>query len=230
MSDATTRSGRHRTRTHRSPVLWSELVGLVRRPSGRGLVKTTGALVATVGIASAFTASPVGTNVFDLGLTAAPTADTGTVVRAPAAALVARKTYGEIGFKAIPRTDADPLAAGVSRGIRRTGLRGELGLTQHGLIVLNAVRDNFPQIHSFGGYRAGDMDHGSGNAVDVMISSKAQGDSVAAYVMAHASELNVKYVIWQQRIWYPSSGTWKGMADRGSPTANHMDHVHVSVH
>jgi hypothetical protein len=39
----------------------------------------------------------------------------------------------------------------------------------------------------------------------------------------------VKYIIWRQRIWYPSSGTWRGMADRGSATANHYDHVHVSV-
>jgi hypothetical protein len=149
--------------------------------------------------------------------------------------------FGMIGFsakakaKAKARATATPALASdreekaASRGIRRTGLRNELGLTQQGLIVLNAIRDHFPQIHSFGGYRPGDMDHGSGNAVDTMISSRAQGDAVAAYVMAHAAELDVKYIIWRQRIWYPSSGTWRGMADRGSATANHYDHVHVSV-
>jgi hypothetical protein len=62
-----------------------------------------------------------------------------------------------------------------------------------------------------------------------MVPSRSAGDAVAAYVMAHAAELNVKYIIWYQRIWYPSSGTWKPMADRGGITANHMDHVHVSV-
>jgi hypothetical protein len=147
--------------------------------------------------------------------------------------------FGVIGFTAqarpkpsrpaaaAPRTDRQQRTA--SRGIRRTGLPSELGLTQRGLVVLNAIRDHFPQIHSFGGFRAGDLDHGSGNAVDTMISSRSQGDAVASYVIAHASELNVKYVIWRQRIWMPSTGAWKYMSDRGSPTANHMDHVHVSV-
>lgn len=234
MTDAHTRSARHHARTRRSPILWSELLRVVRRPSGRALVKAAGALVATVGVATAATASPVGATVFSL--TNAPAAETGTVVSAPEAAFVARPSYGVIGFKATARkraTAAGTTGTGeteqVSRGIRRSGLRNELGLSQHGLVVLNAVRDNFPQIHSYGGFRAGDMDHGTGNAVDIMVSSRSQGDSVASYVMAHASELNVKYVIWYQRIWYPSSGTWKPMADRGGTTANHMDHVHVSV-
>ena len=53
---------------------------------------------------------------------------------------------------------------------------------------------------------------------------------MAAFVLAHAEELNIKYVIWQQRSWKPERGTWRLMADRGSPTQNHMDHVHISVH
>ena len=61
-----------------------------------------------------------------------------------------------------------------------------------------------------------------------MISSKAQGDAVAAFVQAHVSEFNVQYLIWRQRYWEPGRG-WKLMEDRGSPTANHMDHVHVTI-
>ena len=38
----------------------------------------------------------------------------------------------------------------------------------------------------------------------------------------------MKYVIWRQRYWEPG-GSWEPMEDRGSPTANHMDHVHVTV-
>jgi uncharacterized protein YbdZ (MbtH family) len=52
------------------------------------------------------------------------------------------------------------------------------------------------------------------------------GDALAAYVLAHRAELHVSYVIWQQRI--NLGGGWSPMADRGSPTANHLDHVHVS--
>jgi hypothetical protein len=196
-------------------------------------VKAIGLAASALGLATAYAVPALP----GVQLTAETTAQ---APRAVSAATVAGPApspqFGRIGFSAKARDVAVPARAShrqekaASRGIRRTGLRHELGLTQHGLIVLNAIRDHFPQIHSFGGYRPGDMDHGSGNAVDTMISSRAQGDAVAAYVMAHAAELNVKYIIWRQRIWYPSSGTWRGMADRGSITANHYDHVHVSVH
>ena len=103
-----------------------------------------------------------------------------------------------------------------------------LGLRAAASRVYSAVRSAF-DIGSFSGYRGGDQDHGSGKAVDVMISSSAQGDAVAAFVLAHAKELNVKYVIWRQRIYNMDRPGWRGMANRGSATANHYDHVHISV-
>jgi hypothetical protein len=39
---------------------------------------------------------------------------------------------------------------------------------------------------------------------------------------------NVEYVIWRQQIWYPD-GRRKPMEDRGSPTQNHFDHVHIKT-
>ena len=56
----------------------------------------------------------------------------------------------------------------------------------------------------------------------------------SAYVelnRADASELGVSYVIYAQRIWSVERGGegWRGMSNRGSSTANHYDHVHVSV-
>ena len=84
---------------------------------------------------------------------------------------------------------------------------------------------------SFGGYRAGDPgDHGSGRAVDIMVSGQPGWD-IAHYVQAHARELHVTYVIYQQKIWLAGHPTsqWRLMEDRGSRTANHYDHVHVSV-
>ena len=49
---------------------------------------------------------------------------------------------------------------------------------------------------------------------------------------AHASELGVSYVIWSQHIWSVERGSegWRAMEDRGSTTANHYDHVHVSTY
>ncbi len=68
-----------------------------------------------------------------------------------------------------------------------------------------------------------------GRAADFMVySDRAKGDAVAQYVIDNAARFRVEYVIWRQRIYMVSSGTWRAMADRGSPTANHMDHPHVA--
>jgi hypothetical protein len=126
---------------------------------------------------------------------------------------------------AAPAAPAPPKTVSTSAfdaAAARIGLRG------YARVVYSAVRSTFG-ITNIGGYRAGDpRDHGTGHAVDVMITNRATGDAVAAYVIAHASEFHVKYIIWRQRIWFPG-GSWKAMADRGGVTANHYDHVHISV-
>jgi hypothetical protein len=96
--------------------------------------------------------------------------------------------------------------------------------------VTNAVR--YPQVTSFGGLRGGGGFHGSGQAVDCMVSDAKVGRQVADWVRAHARELGVSEVIYSQHIWTVQRGSegWRSMSDRGSPTANHMDHVHVSVY
>jgi LysM repeat protein len=85
---------------------------------------------------------------------------------------------------------------------------------------------------TLGGTRASATDpdgHPSGNALDFMVLSDAGlGDAIAECHIAHWDELGVEYVIWQQRILTSPDGVWKAMADRGSPTANHRDHVHVN--
>ena len=56
----------------------------------------------------------------------------------------------------------------------------------------------------------------------------ALGDAIVAYHRAYWDELGVDYLIWQQRMLSSPGGSWKMMENRGSPTANHMDHVHVN--
>ena len=73
--------------------------------------------------------------------------------------------------------------------------------------------------------RSGASDHPAGLALDFMVDTQT-GNALAAYVLAHQSELGAKYVIWQQR--YNDGSGWSAMADRGGETANHFDHVHVS--
>ena len=102
-----------------------------------------------------------------------------------------------------------------------------LGLTPNAAQVYETVCALFPEVTSFGGLRVGDpLDHGSGNAIDCMIDS-VSGDVLAQWLLDHWSELPLKYIIWEQRISYGSG--WTTMEDRGSPTQNHYDHVHISV-
>lgn len=92
-----------------------------------------------------------------------------------------------------------------------------------------AVCAEFPEVKTFGGPRNDPgSDHHTGQALDIMITDPT-GQQITEFAIKHASELGVKYVIYKQKIYAPYTG-WEGraMEDRGSATANHMDHVHVS--
>jgi hypothetical protein len=131
-----------------------------------------------------------------------------------------------------PASKQPTATAGISTAPCPTGSDPESGMVANAIAVHRAVCAAFPQITTYGGVRSGDGgDHGSGHAVDIMISDSATGDQVAEWVRSHASELGVTYVIWSQHIWSVerSSEGWRSMEDRGSATANHYDHVHVSV-
>jgi hypothetical protein len=105
----------------------------------------------------------------------------------------------------------------------------EKGLLPDTIKVHRAVCAKFPSIVSYGGI-AGRGEHATGHSLDIMISSDL-GNEVAAYLQEHRAELGVEYLIWRQRIWRPAtSNSWRGMSDRGGATANHMDHVHVTVY
>ncbi|MGH3614253.1 MAG: hypothetical protein ACRDRK_17015 [Pseudonocardia sp.] len=68
-------------------------------------------------------------------------------------------------------------------------------------------------------------DHPSGLAVDFMMSG-ARGDRLAGCALRNREALGIHYVIWKQRVNYGDG--WERMEDRGSSTANHFDHVHIS--
>ncbi|SDP35409.1 hypothetical protein SAMN04489867_2167 [Pedococcus dokdonensis] len=200
-------------------------------------MKGLGLAASALGVATAFAAPGAGAG---FELTAADVAQAPVVARAEAVAGPAKiADYGVIGFtaKAAPKakkaTDAAASArstTGISRNTSRSGLSNVGGMTPNAIAVINAVKAEFPGSGPFGGYRPGDpLDHGTGHAVDIMCGT-TEGNEIAAFVQANAKTLNVKYVIWRQRIWYPNGGGWQAMEDRGSPTANHMDHVHVSVY
>ncbi|AQZ69190.1 Group B streptococcal surface immunogenic protein [[Actinomadura] parvosata subsp. kistnae] len=117
---------------------------------------------------------------------------------------------------------------------------GAEGLTPRMINVRAEIMANFPMKYGVGCLRPGDPgEHGKGRACDFMMSSggrmatgsdAANGDALAAWLIKNGPRLGVMYIIWKQRYYdIRSGGGWDPMSDRGGVTANHYDHVHVSV-
>ena len=107
--------------------------------------------------------------------------------------------------------------------------------------VRDEIDSRFGPFPDIGCYRPGnDGEHPLGRACDFMLSTGGvmptasaiqKGYDIAAWAQANASRLGIMYIIYRQHIWdvrMASSG-WVLMEDRGSITANHYDHVHISV-
>jgi hypothetical protein len=107
----------------------------------------------------------------------------------------------------------------------------EKGLTDGAVRLYRSVCHAFPQITQYGGWDA-HGEHSSGKALDIMTSDVQLGNAIAAFLQAHAGELNIFDILWRQQIWTTqrAGDGWRRFADRGSATANHYDHVHVSVY
>lgn len=115
----------------------------------------------------------------------------------------------------------------------------EKGLTPRTIAFHRASREAWPQITTYYGYRNDPgSDHGTGNALDIMIpnyktaSGKALGQQIAEWARANQKLYGINYVIWNQRIWSVgrASEGWRLMADRGGDSANHKNHVHITVY
>lgn len=129
--------------------------------------------------------------------------------------------------KGLVSSDSPKPHVTVVQAVCNRGPASALGLSPNAATVYEAVCALFPEVTEFGGLRVGDpQDHGSGNAIDCMIDS-VNGDILAQWLLDHWNELPLKYIIWEQKISYGKE--WIGMEDRGSPTQNHYDHIHISV-
>lgn len=129
-----------------------------------------------------------------------------------------------------------PLTGGGSSGTPSYAV--EKGLVPNSIKVHRASLAKFPQITTYYGVRPDAIpDHPSGRALDLMIpnytttSGKDLGALVAAWAQANQASLGIEYIIWNQRIWNVrrASEGWRYMADRGGDSANHKDHVHITV-
>lgn len=81
-------------------------------------------------------------------------------------------------------------------------------------------------------------EHRQGLALDVMIpgwdtpAGQQRGDRIAAWIAEHAGDYRVSYTLWRQHYQPFPATKYQGamMEDRGSPTQNHLDHLHITVH
>jgi hypothetical protein len=131
-------------------------------------------------------------------------------------------------------TDAVPVeAAGTTWAPCPRGSAVEHKLRKDTVHIYRSVCALFPAVNSYGGWRAGGLPfHKNGRAVDIMLTPGAEsalGHRIANYLIKHAKDFNVDHIIFEQQIWTPSTPHWRHMADRGSITANHFNHVHVAI-
>lgn len=96
-------------------------------------------------------------------------------------------------------------------------------------------------------WRPGDMyEHPKGRACDFSVAAggfggtaagndRKYGNNLAAYFVKNARALGVMYVIWFCQVWTATGGGWHKYSPTGgtcgdSPSADHTDHVHLSVY
>ena len=120
------------------------------------------------------------------------------------------------------------------------------GLTDNARVMLRDVRTAFGELQ-VGGFAPGGVDSGhsegsahyDGRAVDfffkpVNSGSKLAGWSLAHYAVANADRLDIKTVIYDDKIWtaWRSSSGWRDYdapSGANQATLRHLDHVHVDV-
>lgn len=165
-----------------------------------------------------------------------------------AARIVAAITGDDDFLKDLPPGGGDPPGGCLPPGTAPSGPIGqcppsgspaETGLTEDTVYLLRCTYEAYPVPVMYGLGSRGNAfsDHPFGRAVDFALTDyrSPQGNrygwELAHWVVGHADELNVKYVIFDMQIWTPESG-WGPYTQYGDDPGDslaHRDHVHVSV-
>jgi hypothetical protein len=146
-----------------------------------------------------------------------------------------------------PADDAGPSLAcrGSAAGDLQEQQLGVSGLTSRAEQVREAMTGVFGD-QSLGGFAPGGVGQGhgaasthyDGRAIDIFFrpvteENRREGWILAHWLVAHAEELDIQYVIFDDRFWsvHSSSGQWHSY-DAPEPRneiLRHLDHVHVDV-
>jgi hypothetical protein len=119
------------------------------------------------------------------------------------------------------------------------------GLTPRAEQLRDAMTEVFGE-QSLGGFAPGGVDRGhgadsthyDGRAIDIFFrpvteENRREGWILAHWLVAHAEDLNIQYVIFDDRFWsaHLSRGQWHDYEapDPGNEILRHLDHVHVDV-
>jgi hypothetical protein len=146
-----------------------------------------------------------------------------------------------------PPEDAGPSLS--CRGPEASDLQeqqpGATGLTSRAERLREAMTEVFGD-QSLGGFAPGGIDHGhgaesthyDGRAIDIFFrpvteENRREGWMLAHWLAAHAEDLEIQYVIFDDRFWsvHSSRGQWQDY-DAPEPRneiLRHLDHVHVDV-
>ncbi len=147
--------------------------------------------------------------------------------------IVFKNSYGWVLTASLDDSDASAVPTGTSMEACSRGSAVENKLRKTTIFIYRSVCPIFPEVNSYGGWRAGGMQfHKNGRALDIMLTpgvESALGHRIANYLIAHRVEFKIDHIIFEQKIWTPGNPHWRHMADRGSVTANHFNHVHVAV-
>lgn len=150
--------------------------------------------------------------------------------------------------RALLGTDGPALTCRVSPVTREPWqAEGHDGLTPRARAALEALQGAFGD-QEVGGFAPGGVDSGhtagsahyDGRAVDVFYrpvddANRARGWATAQWLVAHAEDLDLATVIYDDRVWSRRRSVqgWRDYTPPGGPTDNavlrHLDHVHVDV-
>lgn len=144
-----------------------------------------------------------------------------------------RQSTGAVGM---PQGAAYSMQSMMPQGMPQVGAglpeQHEPGMVPNATNLMKILEARYPglDINADTGRQDGYAnEHGAGRALDIMTGNNtALGNDVNKFLLQNADAFGLNYNLWQQKQFNPD-GSVSGMENRGSPTQNHMDHVHANV-